>query len=69
MLWLYSLWYYGTRSCNLYVCSCRTMERILDVVVVFLSLFELCYGCIHCGIMVQDHVTCMFVVVELWTEF
>jgi hypothetical protein len=25
---------YDTRSCDLYVCDCRTMDRILDVVVV-----------------------------------
>jgi hypothetical protein len=23
----------------------------------------------HCCLMVQDNVSCMFVVVELWTEF
>jgi hypothetical protein len=25
--------------------------------------------CSHCGLMVQHHVTCMSVVVELWTEY
>jgi hypothetical protein len=25
--------------------------------------------CSHCGLMIQDHVTYMLVVVELWTEF
>jgi hypothetical protein len=45
------------------------MHQILDVVTVQLSLFELCYGRIHCGLMIQYHVTCMFVIVELWTEF
>jgi hypothetical protein len=25
--------------------------------------------CSHCCLMVQDHVTCMFMVIELWTEF
>jgi hypothetical protein len=23
----------------------------------------------HCCLMVQDHVTCMIVIVKLWTEF
>jgi hypothetical protein len=30
---------------------------------------EISAVCSHYGLMVQDHVTCMFVVVELWTEF
>jgi hypothetical protein len=54
MLWLYLLRFYRTRSCNLYVCDCRTMDWILDVVVVFLILFELCYGI---GLCVYDDVT------------
>jgi hypothetical protein len=44
MLWLYSLRSYGTISYNLYACGCRIMDWILDVAVVFLGLFELCYG-------------------------
>jgi hypothetical protein len=44
MLWLYSLRSYGIISYNLYVCGCRIMDWILDVAVVFLGLFELCYG-------------------------
>jgi hypothetical protein len=39
--------------------TCLVLERLDDISAV----------CSHCGIMVQDYVTCMFMVVELWTEF
>jgi hypothetical protein len=42
------------RTCHKHV----VLERLGDISEV----------CSHCCLMVQDHVTCMFVVVEVWTE-
>jgi hypothetical protein len=35
------------------------LERLGDISVVYS----------HCCLMIQDHVTCIFMVVEVWTEF